>query len=141
MNAIHINKVLTKHVKYFQGVYPNDLLPSTLIKSSICHQPRQALHVRFALGICISDCGYVECFDSYGLPPYKFEIMASLERHSISWTFKPHTLQGLTWNVCGHYCYIYALQSQGTIYDVIREPVCNCSLHLKRLKVSELVPR
>jgi len=35
MNSIQIHKFLTKHVKYFQGVYPIDLLPSTLIKTSI----------------------------------------------------------------------------------------------------------
>jgi hypothetical protein len=27
--TVQIHKVLTKHVKYFQGVYPIDLLPST----------------------------------------------------------------------------------------------------------------
>jgi len=35
MNTLQIHKVLTKHVKYFQGVFPLDLLPSTLIKPSI----------------------------------------------------------------------------------------------------------
>jgi len=35
MNSIQIHEVLTKHVKYFQGVYPIDLSPSTLIKTSI----------------------------------------------------------------------------------------------------------
>jgi len=35
MNSIQIHKVLTKHVKYFQGVYRIDLLPSTLINPSI----------------------------------------------------------------------------------------------------------
>ena len=35
MNTIQIHKVLTKHVNYFQGLYPLDLLPSTLIKPVI----------------------------------------------------------------------------------------------------------
>ena len=35
MNNIEINRVLTKHVKYFEGVYPIDLLPATLLKPSI----------------------------------------------------------------------------------------------------------
>jgi hypothetical protein len=34
MNTLQIRKVLTTHVKYFQDVYPIDLLPSTLIKPS-----------------------------------------------------------------------------------------------------------
>jgi len=61
------------------------------------------------VAVCFSDSGYAEYFDSYGLQPYKLEIMAYLQRHSISWTFKRYRLQGLTTNVCGHYCYIYAL--------------------------------
>jgi len=35
MKTIQINKVLTKHVKYFQGVYPTNRLPFTLVKPSI----------------------------------------------------------------------------------------------------------
>jgi len=35
MNTTQIDKVLPKHVKYFHGVYPIDLLPSTLIKPLI----------------------------------------------------------------------------------------------------------
>jgi hypothetical protein len=35
MNSIQVNKVLTKHVKYFQVFYPIALLPSRLIKTSI----------------------------------------------------------------------------------------------------------
>jgi len=35
MNTMQISKVLSKHVEYLQGVYPIDLLPSTLIKPSI----------------------------------------------------------------------------------------------------------
>jgi len=61
--------------------------------------------------------------DSYGLPPFKYEIMAYLQRHSISWTFNRHRLQGITSNVCGYYCCVYALQSQGTIHDVVPKHV------------------
>ena len=111
MNTIQINKVLTKHVKYFQGVYPIDLLPSTLVKPSIIviNLDKHYMPGSHWVAVCFSDSGYAEYFDSYGLPPYKLEIMAYLQRHSISWTFNRHRLQGLTTNVCGHYCCIYAL--------------------------------
>jgi hypothetical protein len=59
--------------------------------------------------VYFSDSGYAEYFDSYGLPPYKQKVMAYLQRHSISWTFNRHSLQGLTTNVYGHYCCMYAL--------------------------------
>lgn len=64
------------------------------------------------VAVCISDSEYVEYFHSYCLPPYKFEIIAFLQRYSISWTFKLHRLQGLTSNFCGLYCCIYALHRQ-----------------------------
>jgi hypothetical protein len=111
MNTLQINKVLSKHVKYFWGVYPVALLPSTLLKPSIIgnNLDKHYMPGSHWVAVCISDSGYAEYFDSYGLPPYKFEIMAFLQRHSISWTFNRHRLQGLTSNVCGHYCCIYAL--------------------------------
>jgi hypothetical protein len=89
MNSIHIQKILTKHVKYFHWVYSINLLPSTLIEPSIIvinldNNDMPRLHW---VAICFYDSGYAEYFDLYGLPPFKYEIMAYLERHSISWTF------------------------------------------------------
>jgi len=111
MNTIQIHKVLTKRVKYFQGVYPLDPLPSTLIKPAINVINLDKLYMPGShwVDVCFSDSGYAEYFDSYGLPPFKLEIMAYLQRHSISWIFNRHRLQGLTSNVCGHYCCLYAL--------------------------------
>ena len=60
------------------------------------------------VAVCISDYGYADYFDPYRLPPYMFEIMAFLQRHSTSWIFNRHILQGLTSYVCGYYCCIYA---------------------------------
>jgi hypothetical protein len=113
MNTTQIHKVLSKHVKYFQGFYPIDLLPSTLIKPSIIvvNLDKHYIPCSHWVALCISDSGYAEYFDSYGLPPYRLEIIAFLQRHPISWTFNRHKLQGLTSNVCGHYCCIYALSS------------------------------
>ena len=141
MNTIQINNFLNKHVQYFQGVYPIDLLLSTLIKSSIIaiNPNKHYMPGSHWVAVCFSDSGYAEYFDSYGLPPYKLEIMAYLQRHSISWTFNRHRLQGLTTNVCGHYCCIYALhRARGlsmTSFVNMFEPArhtCNdkCSAHV-----------
>ena len=98
MNTTQISKVLTKHVEYFQGVYPIDLLPSTFIKPSIIviNLDKHYMPVSHWVGLCFSDSGYVEYFVSYGLQPYKLEIMSYLQNHTISWTFNRHRLQGLT---------------------------------------------
>jgi len=111
MKTIQIHKVLSKHVNYFQGVYPLDLLPSTLIKPAIIviNLDKHYMHGSYWVAVCLSGFGYAEYFDSYGLPPLKFEIMAYMQRHSIPWTFNRHRLQGLTSNVCGHYCWLFSL--------------------------------
>jgi len=54
------------------------------------------------VAVCFSYSGYAEYFDSYGLLPYKIEIVEYLHRHSIFWTFNCHRLRGFTSNVCGH---------------------------------------
>jgi hypothetical protein len=115
MNTTQIHKVLSKHVKYFQGVYPKDRLPSTLIEHSIIvvNLDKHYMPGSHWVAVCISDSGYAEYFDTYGLPPYKLKIISFLQLHSISWPFNRHRLQGLTWNVCGHYCCIYALHRAG----------------------------
>ena len=111
MNCIQIHKLLKKHVKYFKKVYPIDLLTSTLLKPSIIviNLHKHYMPGSHCVAVCFSDSRYTKYFDSYDLPPFKYEIMAYLQRHSISSTFNSHRLHGLTSNVCGHYCYLYAL--------------------------------
>jgi len=59
MNTIHMSKVLTKPVKYFQGVYPTDLLPSTLIKPSIIviNLVKHYMPGSHWVAVCFSDSG------------------------------------------------------------------------------------
>jgi len=111
MNTIQIHKVSIKHVNYFRAVYPLDLLTSTLIKSAriVINLDKHYMPGSHWVALCFSDYGYAEYFDSYGLPSFKIEINAYLQRHSISWIFNRHRLQGLTSNVCGYYCCLYAL--------------------------------
>jgi hypothetical protein len=94
MNYIQIHKVLTKHVIYFQGVYPKDLLPPTLIKPSInvIKFEKHYLPGSHWVAVCFSDSGCAEYFDSYDLPNFKYEIMAYIQRHIISWTFNRQRL-------------------------------------------------
>jgi hypothetical protein len=111
MNSIQIHKLLSKHVKCFRGVYPVDLLPSSIEKPAIIvinldEHYKPGSHW---VTVCIANTGHAEYFDSYGLPPFRDEITAYLQRNSTSWVYNCHRLQGLTSKVCGHYCCIYAL--------------------------------
>ena len=80
MNTIQISKVLTKHVKYFQGVYPIDLLPSTLIKPSliVINFDEHCMPGSHWVALYFYDSDYAEYLDSKGLPPYKHEILSYL---------------------------------------------------------------
>jgi hypothetical protein len=62
MNIIQISKILTKHLKYFQGVYPIDLLPSTIIKHSIfaINLDKRYISGSHWVAVCFSDSGYAE---------------------------------------------------------------------------------
>jgi hypothetical protein len=62
MNTLQIRKVLTKHVKYFQGVYPIGLLPSTLIKPLIIviNLDKHYIPGSHWVAVCFSDSGYPE---------------------------------------------------------------------------------
>ena len=77
MNIIQIAKVVTKYVKNFQDVYPIDLLSSTLIKPSLISIKFDKFYMPNLhwVAVSISDSGYAEYFDSYGLPPYNVEII------------------------------------------------------------------
>jgi hypothetical protein len=109
MNTLQINKVLTKHVKYFKGVYPIDLLLQALTKPTIIvvNLDEHYMPGSHWVALCFGNSGYAEYFDSYGIPPIKLEIVAYLQRHSISWAYNRNRLQGFTSDVCGQYCCLY----------------------------------
>ena len=83
MHTIQISEVLTKHVKYFEGIYPINLLPSSLIKPSVIltNLDKHYMPGSHLVAVCFSDSGYAEYFNSYGLPPYKLEIVSYLQHH------------------------------------------------------------
>jgi len=112
-------------------MYP---LPSKLVKPSIIviNLDKRYMPGSLWVAICVSDSGYAEYFDSYGLPPHKLEIMAYPQRNSISWIFKRHRLQGFTTNVCGYYCCIYALHrgrglSMASFVNIFEPARHNCN--------------
>jgi len=86
MNIIQMNEVLTRHVKYFQGVYPIDILPSTFVKPSIIviNLDKHYVPGSHWVSVCFSDTGYAEYFDCYipatiktrnhGIPPAPLNI-------------------------------------------------------------------
>ena len=66
MNNMQSSKVLTKHVEYFQGVYPIDPLASTLIKPSniVINIDKYYIPGSHWVALCFSDSGYIKYFHS-----------------------------------------------------------------------------
>jgi len=48
-------------------------------------------------------------FDSYGIVLLVPDIAAFIRRNSTVWDYNRRQLQGLTSNICGKYCYLFAL--------------------------------
>ena len=142
MNTTQIDKGLSKHVKYFQDVYPIDLLPSTLIKPSIIvvNLDKHYTPGSHLVAVCISDSVYAEYYDSYGLPLYKLEISIPATPLNILDIQPPQTTGTHLECLRSLLLHLRLSQSRGTIDDFIREYVCICSLHLQRKKGSALDP-
>jgi hypothetical protein len=101
-----------RNVPSFLGVYPSDLLPTRAITRPGTVIINADPHTRSGshwLAICLepksSSAFY---FDSYGLTPLVPAIQSFLRRTSSVWDYNTQ-LQGLTSNVCGHYCCLFAL--------------------------------
>ena len=124
MRNSQVDKDLSKHVKYFQGAYPIDLSPSTLLKTSIIviNLDKHYIPGSHWVAVCSSGPGYAEYFDSYVMPPYKLEIMLFLQRHSFFMDIYPLETAG-THLKCLRWLLLHprSPQCQGTIDDVICE--------------------
>jgi hypothetical protein len=112
MNTSQIDRVLKRHLIYFQGVYPIDLLPSAFSKPAIfVVNLKHYLPGSHWIALCFSDSGYAEFFDSYDLPSIHYEVIQFSERHCTHWDYNRHRIQGVTSDVCGHHCCIFSHHS------------------------------
>jgi len=76
------------------------------------HNQRRSSHgERFTMAslhfLPISSSAYF--FDSYGIVPLVPDIAAFIRRNCTVWDYNRRQLQGLTSNICGKYCCLFAL--------------------------------
>lgn len=111
MNSRQIYQVLSRNVKHFNNVYSIDTLPSVFSLPAIFIVNFDPSHLPGShwVAIYISDTGYGEYFDSYGMRPIKSNLVHFLRLHSKHWTYNKRRLQGVISHVCGQYCCLYAL--------------------------------
>ena len=106
MDTLLIEKLL-KNFKCFKGVYSLDMLPSTLNPpiNIIINTDPSYMPGEHWVSIHISEDGFGEYFDSFGIPPLKIEIFNYLEKMcEKGWTYNKVALQHVTSDTCGHYC-------------------------------------
>jgi len=103
-----------RDVTSFLDVFPSDLLPSSrsILKpcTLIVNADPHTEGVSHWLAIRLtprSSSGYY--FDSYGIIPLVTSIQAFLKRNCTTWEYNKRQLQGLSSDVCGQYCCLFAL--------------------------------
>ena len=103
-----------RDVTFFLEVFPSDLLPSsrsilkpcTLIVNADPHTEGGSHWQAIRLTPRSSRAYY---FDSYGIIPLVPSIQAFVKRNCTSWKYNKRQLQGLSSDVCGQYCCLFAL--------------------------------
>jgi hypothetical protein len=100
-----------RNVKSFLGVFPSGLIPNSITRSGtvIINADPHTEQGSHLLAVLLQPKAY-NCyyFDSYGLPPFLPDIHYFLRRNCVVWDHKVQ-LQGLTSDVCGHYCFLFDL--------------------------------
>ena len=111
MNTEEIDRILRRHVRYFDGVFSTDTLPEKprLLVCNTDASDKPGQH-----WICMHfEDGRGEYFDLFGQQPIA-NVERYLNRHCSSWTFNRRQLQSVISKFCGHYCIYYCmLRSRG----------------------------
>ena len=109
MDTVQITCTL-KDVPTCLGVYPSDLLPTTIHKTGtviITADPytREVSHwLAMHLEPLLS---YASYFDSYGRPLSDSNILSFIRHNAAIWGYNSISLQGHTSVVCGQYCCLF----------------------------------
>jgi hypothetical protein len=100
------------NVKSFLGVFPSDLIPNSITRSGtfIINADPYTEQGSHCLAILLQPKAY-NCyyFDSYGLTLFLPDIHYFLRHNCVLWDHNKVQLQGLTSDVFGHYCCLFAL--------------------------------
>ena len=99
------------NVKSFIGEFPSDILPYSITRSGtviINADPHTEKGSRW-LAIHSEPRASSAYYDSYGISPIIPAIQTHLRRNCTVWVYNTVKLQGLTSNVCGQNCCLFAL--------------------------------
>ena len=109
MNTKEIYESL-KHYNCFIGVFPLDLLPNVtqlpaalVVNTDKAHEPGEHW-----IAIYLKTNGKGQYFDSFGMPPFKEELIDFMELNCPKgWTHNKIMFQNILGITCGHYCVLF----------------------------------
>ena len=111
MDTSIIRKLL-KTFKCFKGVFPCDQLPydENLPLNIIINTDPSYLPGQHWVCVSINKNGFGQYFDSFGIEPFKEEILDFLDQKCTKgWRHNQVQLQNTKSITCGHYCVLYII--------------------------------
>lgn len=115
MNTIAIREFIKPYQRsnIFKGVYPCDALPTSfrLPAAFVVNLSPHDEPGTHWVALYISECGYAYYFDSFGMKPTNFHIIAFLRMHSKRVDYNKNQLQHITSNKCGRFCCVFIVNA------------------------------
>ena len=94
------------------GSFPTDMLPRSVTQSGLViinADPHTEKGTHWLAVHCLSKSSSAYFFDSYGIVPLVPDVAAFIRRNCTVWDYNRRQLRGLTSNICGKYCCVFAL--------------------------------
>jgi hypothetical protein len=124
-------------------VFPSDLLPQSITRTCtvIVNADPYTERVSHWLAIrFLPKSASAYYFDNYGLSPLVPSILAFIRRYCATWDYNKRQLQGLTSDVCGKYCCLFALYADRgytSQHFVSLFDACNADRQVEQLFAAE----
>ena len=115
MDTIELINILSKDKfsrKLFCGVLPIDELKNFIFRkpcSLIINTDKSNKPGEHWIALFITENGYLEYFDSYGIRPYKKEIYHFIKKHKLKLIYNKKKIQNSLSTNCGKFCLLYLL--------------------------------
>ena len=122
MDTLQLTRLLSQNrytKKYFQGVYPSDLLPSKVRKPAliIANTDSSDKPGSHWVAFFIPKTGPAEYFDSVAHTPIDEKFIRFMMKNCHGFTFSDKRIQDLLTSTCGNYCSVFLyFKSRGISY-------------------------
>jgi len=105
MNTVDLDRLISRYVKCFDGVFSSDRLPpnpSMLVSNTY---PYDMPGEHWVIIYISANGDYGELFDSFGRPPTD-DFNSYMNKHCSKWTYNRNQLQSVASNFCGLFVHV-----------------------------------